>query len=157
MNSLKPIEKAYWQEYLDTISESERPLAPTVEASFAGSPEVTDELIDLYLEGKKVAGSSLFEDFKSCGDPLPQVGNYWIALGKNGNPRLILKTVKIEKNLFKDVPEEIAIAEGEGDLSLDHWRKVHQECYGPSLEKWNVSDIDQSTVITEYFEIVYQK
>jgi len=57
---------------------------------------------------------------------------------------------------FKDVSAEIAIAEGEGYLSLEYWRKVHEELYLPFLTKWGLTDIDNATVITEYFKLVYR-
>ncbi|MBS1983287.1 MAG: hypothetical protein JST16_03870 [Bdellovibrionales bacterium] len=82
MKSLKPAELAFWNEYVSTLAESERPHAPSVHAACAGSPAVTDELLALYLQGKKTAGSSILEDFVSCGDPVPKVGDFgssWIA------------------------------------------------------------------------------
>jgi len=57
-------------------------------------------------------------------------------------------------NKFKDVPFEIALAEGEGDLSLDYWRRVHTEIYLPHLAGWGISSLDDATVITEFFKIV---
>ncbi|MGZ3771474.1 MAG: ASCH domain-containing protein [Bdellovibrio sp.] len=65
-------------------------------------------------------------------------------------------TVKIVTHKFNKVPEEIAIAIGEGDLSLEYWKKVHSELYTPHLEKWGVNSIDVATVITEFFKIVYK-
>ena len=120
MKSLSPLQYQYWDQYLKTIPEVDRPFHPFVEASYAGSREVTDALLKLYLAGKKTAGSSIAEDFRSVGDSLPQVGNYWICLKSDGEPGGILRTEKVVMNNFKDVPVEIAVAEGEGDLSLEY-------------------------------------
>jgi uncharacterized protein YhfF len=85
-NELKEIEQRYWQNYLATQAGQKVPKEPKVVAAWAGSKEITDELLKLYLSGKKVAGSSLVEDFITSGDPLPQVGNYWIFLNiENSN------------------------------------------------------------------------
>ena len=54
------------------------------------------------------------------------------------------------------MPEEVAIAEGEGDLSLDYWRKAHIEFFTPYLKSWGVTELDKETLITEFFEIVYK-
>jgi uncharacterized protein YhfF len=156
MKPLKPIEQKYWQNYLDSLTPEERPQQPHVEAGFAGSPSLTDDLLQLYLAGKKTAGSSIAEDFMTTGDPLPEVGNYWIYLDSKGEPRCILRTEKVVFHKFKDVPVEIAIAEGEGDLSLEYWRRVHSELYTPHLSSWGISKMDDATVVTEYFEIVYK-
>ncbi len=156
MKTLTPLEEQCWNKYLSTLLPAERPENPRVEASFAGNQQITDSLLKLYLSGKKCAGSSIAEDFISAGDPLPQIGNYWIYLNSNREPSCILRTEQVVFNKFKDVPSAIAIAEGEGDLSLEYWRKTHAEFYLPHLSSWGVSNIDEATVVTEYFRIVYR-
>ncbi len=156
MQHLKQPELKFWQEYLNSLDNSMRPINPTVSAGYAGSPEITDELLALYLSGKKNAGSSILEDFLSCGDPVPKVGDYWIFLDSKANPRIILLTEKVVLHKFYDVPKEIAIAEGEGDLSIEYWREVHADLYQPQLENWGVKNLDEATVITEFFSIVYR-
>lgn len=154
MKSLKPIEKKFWDTYLSGLSSKEMPPNPFVEASYAGSRQTTDKLLALYLNGKKTAGSSIKEDFISAGDPLPKVGNFWIILNSNDEPKCIVKTIHIVENKFKDVPVEIAEAEGEGDLSLEYWRNTHRKFYSPFLKTWGVEDLDDATVITEFFNVV---
>ncbi len=156
MNSLKSQELAYWEGYLLTIAEELRPQDPFVSDGYAGTPEITDGLLELYLSGKKTAGSSILEDFLSAGDPPPRVGNYWIYLNSRHQPSCILRTERIEIHPFKDIPAEIATAEGEGDLSLDYWKKVHSELYSPFLQSWGVKHIDDATVVTEFFKIVHR-
>ena len=154
--ALKPAEFIYWEKYVDTSGRNENFQNTFVAAAYAGNPQITDELLALYLSGKKTVGSSLLVDFISAGDPLPQVGNHWIYLNGKGEPSCILKTEKIVRNKFKEVPVEIAIAEGEGDLSLEYWRRIHSELYNPYLEAWGVSDLSDATVITEFFKIVFK-
>lgn len=156
MIHLKDSEKSYWHRYLDTIEESKRPERPFITSSFAGNKDCTDELLGLYLSGKKTAGSSLAEDFLAAGDPLPKVGNFWILLNSRNQPSCILRTINVLTYKFKDVPEQIALLEAEGDLSLEYWRKSHTELYSPFLKSWGINDIEDSTVITEIFEIVYR-
>lgn len=156
MDSLKPQERQYWQSYLQTLTPDQIPTNAHVTAGYAGNPEISDELLELYLSGKKTAGSSIVEDFLSAGDPFPKVGNYWIYLSGIGQPCCILRTEEVVTHKFKDVPLEIAVAEGEGDLSLEYWRKVHSELYSPFLARWGVARIDDATVITEFFRIVYR-
>lgn len=149
-------EERYWRAYL-----AQRPHSPgksgNVIAGHPGSPQIADTLITLYLQGKKIAGSSLVEDYTTAGEPLPQVGDHWIALDSSGLPRCILLTVRIETHKFVDVPERIAIAEGEGDLSLKYWRTAHSRLYAAHLSEWGLTQIEDATVITEFFRIVYAK
>ena len=156
MNSLKAQEQAYWESYLDSMPEDRRPNEAFISAGYAGNSEITDELLGLYLSGRKTAGSSILEDFLAAGVPPPKVGNYWIYLNSFGMPSCILRTEEVVTHKFRDVPEEIAIAEGEGDLSLDYWKKIHSELYFPFLKSWGVGDINSATVITEFFSVVYR-
>lgn len=154
--TLKKTEQIYWESYIQTLPESARPISANVTASYAGNAEITDALLLLYLEGKKTAGSSLLEDFQSAGDPLPRVGNHWIYLNSRNEPCCILRTDRIVTHKFKDVPPEIASAEGEGDGSLEDWRRIHSELYAPFLKQWGIQDLNEATVITEFFSIVYR-
>jgi extradiol dioxygenase family protein len=43
------------------------------------------------------------------------------------------------------------------DLSLDYWRHLHAAHYSPHLEEWGIADIEEATVITEHFTIVFRQ
>ena len=144
----------YWNRYLATLTE--KPEKPKVMASIAGHEGIADQLLFLYLSGKKTAGSGLVKDYKYNGEDLPEVGTFWIVLDRQKDPRCILKTIRVETCLFSQVTEEVAIAEGEGDLSLEHWREVHTDYFEEYLEEWKIENLDQEEVITEYFEVVYK-
>lgn len=152
--NLNKIELEYWNSYLSTLDE--KPTQPMVEASIAGNEEIADQLLDLYLMGKKTAGSGLVKDYELSGDDLPKVGNYWIILDSQKVPRCIVKTVRVEIHQFDQVPKEVAIAEGEGDLSLEYWQKAHIEFFTPFLENWKIDDLNKEQVVTEFFEVVYK-
>ncbi len=155
MKKLKPKELAFWNSYVATLKPSEIPQDLFVEASYAGHRNITDTLLNLYLAGKKSAGSSVLEDFLTVGDPVPRVGNFWILLDSHDEPRLILRTERIETHKFKDVPLSVALAEGEGDLSLEYWREGHARFYTPFLKAWGIRHIDEATIVTEFYKIVY--
>ncbi|WP_127716862.1 ASCH domain-containing protein [Halobacteriovorax sp. HLS] len=152
---MKSITDIFWNKYLDTIGS---PLGDAhVEISIAGNIEIADELLNLFLQGKKTAGSGLVKDFILAEDDLPKVGNYWMILDSKEVPRCIVKTVKVERNLFKDISCEIAKAEGEGDLSVEYWKKVHRSFFTPYLEQWGITNLDEEEVVTEFFELVYKE
>lgn len=144
----------FWDNYLDTLED--KPSHPHVEISIAGNTENADQLLELFLQGKKTAGSGLVKDYQLAEDDLPKIGNYWIILDSNEKPRCIVKTVRVEMNLFKNISSEIAKAEGEGDLSVDYWKSVHEKFFTPYLEQWGISDLDNEEVVTEFFELVYK-
>ena len=121
-----------------------------------GNSEIADGLVQLYLVGHKIAGSSLLADFVAAGDQLPSIGKFWIVLDSTGEARCIVRTDRVDQTKFKDVGMEVAIAEGEGDLSLAYWRKAHAEFFQPFLQSWGVNDLEEAIVVTEFFRVVYK-
>lgn len=154
MENLTIDQKEYLQKYLDTLAPNFK--VDTVCASVAGDERNADELLDLYLSGKKHAGSSMLEDFNFCNEPLPKSGDLWIVLDSNDKPKCILKSIRIEQNKFMDVPVEVAIAEGEGDLTLEYWREAHIQFFYPYIHNWGLEFVEDSTIITEYYELVFK-
>jgi 5-formyltetrahydrofolate cyclo-ligase len=154
---LEPAEQRCWQRYLRSLPRGSRPTHATVTAGRAGTPEIADELLGLYLSGRKTAGSSLVADFTSSGDPLPQVGDSWICLDSSGRPGCILETTRVEVTVFDEVPASVARAEGEGDGSLEHWRRVHRAAWEPHLATWGIERIEEAEVVTEFFALVFRE
>ncbi len=110
----------------------------------------------LYLDGKKTAGSGLVKDYEMAGDDLPKVDNHWIILDANEKPRCIVKTTRVEFHRFDQVPLEVALAEGEGDLSLEYWKKSHREFFTPYLEGLGLSDLESAQIVTEFYDLVFR-
>jgi uncharacterized protein YhfF len=152
---LKEAEHEFLQEYFATLDPEDVPEEVTVRAGKAGNAALAEELLELYLTKKKWAASGLAQDYILAGDPLPSVEDYWIVLDTQEVPRCILRTSAVEMHLFKDVPANIAEAEGEGDLSLEYWRKAHRDFFTPYLEGLGIEDLETAQVITEFFELVY--
>jgi len=156
MNSLSSGAKEIWTRYCDSLLPHERLVAPLVEVSMPGNPDIADSLVRLYLDGHKTAGSSLLADFVASGDPLPWIGKFWIVLDSTSEPRCIVRTDRVEQTKFKDVGSEVALAEGEGDCSLAYWRRAHAEFFQPFLQSWGVTDLEEATVVIEFFSVVYK-
>ncbi len=155
MDHLSKDQLRFWSSYIETLIEKPEG-RPVIEAGIAGNDEIADELLALHLSGKKRAGSGLVKDYKLSGEELPKVGNYWIILNSAREAKCIVKTMEVEFHRFDQVPERIAIAEGEGDLSLEHWQQAHVQFFTPFLEDWKISDLNQETVVTEFYKLVYR-
>ncbi len=120
--------------------------------AFGNSPEMADELLELVLQGKKTATASALADY-GPDDFLPAVdGRYEILLDGKGRPRVAIQTSKVYIAKFDKVTEDHAFKEGEGDRSLAHWRRVHEQffreidCFSPNMD-----------VVCEEFEILYKR
>lgn len=148
-------ERKFWDNYLETLG-SGQPDSPSLEVSIAGDETNSDQLLELYLNGKKTAGSSLVKDYTQAGDELPSVGNFWMVLNSKMVPKCILRTVRVEYTKFLDIEERVAIAEGEGDLSLKQWRETHINFFTPYLTQLKINDLDSEVLITEFYELVHK-
>lgn len=153
--NLNEKEQAFWNEYLESLDE--KPFRPYVSANIAGNEKIANGLLELFLCGKKNAASGLAKDYQARDEKAPEEGDYWIILDQDKTPRAIVKTVRIEYHLFKEVTEEIAVAEGEGDLSLKTWQDLHREFFTPYLEELKIADLNNAMVVTEFFELVWPK
>ena len=124
--------------------------------AFGGTPEEADGLLELVLEGVKTATATAQWDFENGDEPLPTVGGMSIILDGSGHPRALIATTQVDIAAFRDVPEEFARLEGEGDLSLEYWREVHERFFtefaGPDHEF-----SEDMPVVMEQFELVWPK
>ena len=94
---------------------------------FGDGPELSDELLALVRRGAKTATCGALRDFEA-GEPLPAVGRRDIALNWDGTPALVIETTEVTRRRFDEVPEDFALAEGEG--SFAEWREGHIRYFG---------------------------
>jgi uncharacterized protein YhfF len=92
-----------------------------------GTPELADRGAALVLDGTKTATSSPFWDYPD--GRIPFVGALSVLLDGQGQPVGIVETVGVESVRFRDVTEEMARAYGEGERTLQWWRRVIGDWY----------------------------
>ena len=93
-----------------------------VSFKFGDSRELSDRLTALVRTGAKTATCGALRDF-DAGEDMPAVGRRDIVLDWDGNPALLIETTEVTIRRFRDVPEDFALAEGEGDF--DDWTRGH--------------------------------
>ena len=116
--------------------------------------ETPDKLADLVLSGIKTATCSAYDLYLINNEPLPQTGDYSVILNSNEEAVCIIKTLKVYVTEFNQVSEEHAFKEGEGDRSLDCWRKVHVSFLTNELASVNKSFNENTKVVCEEFEVI---
>jgi len=118
--------------------------------SFGVTPEQADELLELVLTGVKTATASAYADYEAQDEPLPHAGSLSIVLDSRGVPRALLQTTAVEVRAFDEVDAEHAYLEGEGDRTLDYWRRAHRKFFSADRH------FDpQMQVVLERFELRY--
>ncbi len=119
--------------------------------SFGDSPEMADRLANLVLTGDKTATTGLEEEYADADEPLPKQGDLSILLDGAGQPRALIRNLKVEVIPFGEVTAAQAAAEGEGDRTLESWRDGHRDFW--SRAGYEIDD--DSTVVWENFQVVY--
>lgn len=115
----------------------------------------TDTLAELVKQGIKTATCSAFCFYEIEDEPMPQVGEYSIVLDSEENAVCIIRTTKVYMTSFNQVTAEHAYKEGEGDRSLDYWRKVHAKFFSEEMDTVGLEFFEDMKVVCEEFEMVY--
>jgi histidinol-phosphate aminotransferase len=121
--------------------------------SFGATAEQADELLALVLGGSKTGTASSAWDYAAEGEPLPVVGELSVILDGAAEPRAVVQTVAVAVVPFNEVDESHAFAEGEGDRSLAHWRRVHENFWREHSARGFAPDMP---VVCERFELIYR-
>ena len=88
---------------------------------------------------------------------MPKAGDYSVILNSFDEAVCVIQTVETEMIPFNEISERHALLEGEGDLSLAWWWKVHTEFFEQEYENCHLKfEADTCTVLFEQFEVVYR-
>ena len=116
----------------------------------------SDFLGELVKNGIKTATCSLRVLYDLDDDVLPSVGEYSVILDSFGEALCIIKTAKVSIEKFANVSSEFAYKEGEGDRSLEYWRKAHKAFFEEELKEYNLKFNEQMDLVLEEFMVVYK-
>lgn len=120
--------------------------------AFGDSAELADELLALVLQGRKRATAAALWTFEVEGRRPPQPGDLSIVTDGTGRPHCVIETREVEVRPFAEVGADFAAAEGEGDGSLDFWRRVHREFFGRECARAGRPFSEDMPVLCERFE-----
>lgn len=91
---------------------------------FGDSAELSARLIGLIRSGAKTATCGALRDTEAAGEAVPRAGEVMIVEDWDGVPVLAYRLTSVEVMPFYAVPEDFALAEGEGDFAA--WREAHR-------------------------------
>jgi uncharacterized protein YhfF len=86
---------------------------------------------------------------------VPAVGDYSVIIDWTGQAQCVIRTTSIEIVPFNEVTADFARTEGEGDRSLDYWRRAHWAFVTRELQAVGKSPTEAMLVVCEKFEVVY--
>ncbi len=124
---------------------------------FCDNKKDANECAELVVKGIKQATATSLWWYKKNNEQLPKVGDQYIVTDWNGNAKAIIKTTKIEQVPYNKITPEFAKIEGEGDKSLDYWKRVHEAYYKREMEPHGDKFDENMIIVCEYFKTIYLK
>ena len=139
-----------WQEFV-----KQHPEAESCEYDTWSYGDAPDELAELTRAGIKTATASAYPLYELEGEPLPQAGSYSVIQWSDESAACIIRTERVFVVPFREVSEEQALREGEGDRTLDYWRNVHACFFRKELEDAGLTFTEDMGVVCEEFRVVF--
>jgi len=141
--------REYWDEFWQGFGQKQ-----IISAEQFGYADIADELAQLIVDGKKTATCSIYSLYEIENEPLPAVGQYTIVLSSKDDPVAIVRTSEVLIVKMNEVPEELALAEGEGDLTYQYWWNSHKEAFTAELGEHGMDFREDMLLVFEKFELV---
>ena len=120
--------------------------------SIGDAPEHADEGVALILNGTKTLTSSQFWDYPD--GKIPFVGALSLLLDGLRRPRGIVETTRVEIMRIAAVTEEMARAYGEGEQTVEWWRRVMDAFHRTGAARRGAILTDDTPRIWEWFVLV---
>ena len=110
-----------------------------------------EKLVNLILHGQKRATAGLLiGDYEMEGEPIEHVEELLAIVDNDGKHVGTMKVTRVEVLRFADVPDELALAEAEGDMNSADFRASH-------LAYWTrvgETVTDNTLIVTVYFDLM---
>ena len=155
---MDPNSKNYLDSFLSSLP-AEDPLRKATADSyhFCSDEESANYLADLVVQGEKQATASLLWSYEADNEPLPEVGQLSVITNWEGEPQCIVEVTEVEIKPYNAVTAEFAFIEGEGDKSLEYWRRVHWEFFSMECDEIGKEPAEDMLVILEKFKVIWKE
>ncbi|WP_347452046.1 ASCH domain-containing protein [Acetoanaerobium noterae] len=145
--------KEMWDKYISISGKSIN--TPYESWHFCNNEADANELAKLTLLGIKRATASLYKSFEAENEPIPKIGDLIVITNWDSEAVCIIEVKKVEILPFKDITKEHAQIEGEGDKSLEYWRRGHINFFTEETKELGIEFNEELEVIFETFQVVY--
>lgn len=122
---------------------------------FCNTEDCANKLAELVLKGIKRGTTSLMYWYDTGKENIPSKGGFSVVTDWNGNAKCIIRTKKVTILPFKDFSQELAAIEGEGDKSLEYWRRAHVKFFTDEMKSENLNFSEDMEIVFEEFELIY--
>lgn len=130
------------------------PPGPVRVDGYGDSAALSAELLALIRSGRKRAGTGLLWAYEVDGDSMARTGDIEIVIDHLQRPALVTRIVRSEILPFDQVDAEYAAIEGEGDGSLEYWRRAHWAFFSRECRRIEREPELTMPVICSVFELL---
>ena len=123
---------------------------------FCDNEKDANECAKLVLLGKKRATASSLWSYEIFKENLPRVGDLVVVTDWNGDELCVIRIDNVVVVPFNEVTSDFAFLEGEGDQSLDYWKRVHWDYFKRELDGSIYEPQENMPVVCERFSLVFQ-
>jgi uncharacterized protein YhfF len=145
-----------WKNFLKENPENKLTAEP-VSFYFCDNEKDANECAELVVKGVKQATATSLWWYEKNNEDLPKKGDQSIITDWDGNAKAIIETTKVDHTPYNEITAEFAKIEGEGDKSLEYWKKVHKAFYKREMEPHGDKFTEDMTIICEHFKTIYHK
>jgi uncharacterized protein YhfF len=143
-----------WGDYLDKHLEDAFVESPKT-IHFSDNAIDANKCVELILKGLKKATSPSLIGLQSRNEPLPKIGEFTVITDWDKNAKCIIKTTAVKLKPFFSIDANYAEIEGEGDKSLEYWKKSHWDYYTRELSAYKKTPKESMIIVCQEFEKVY--
>jgi uncharacterized protein YhfF len=131
------------------------PPGPVRLDGYGDSPSLSEELLALIRRGRKRAGTSLLWACEADDQPIPSVRDIEIVLDFQNEPALVTRITDFAVVPYGEVTPEYAAIEGEGDGSLEYWRRAHWAYFSRECRRIGREPTEAMPVVCSVFEVLH--
>lgn len=143
-----------WQLYVAAVLGGFAPKTRELDVfHFGNDPALAAKLAHCVVKGRKRATSGWLEAMEKAGETIPWPGLMSVVTDYFGIPQCVIETVEVRRVAFKDVGADVAIGEGEGDLSLADWRDGHLAYWRKEAAEIGMTFDESTLVFNEFFRV----
>ena len=130
------------------------PPGPVRVDSYGDSPALSEALLALIRSGHKRAGTGLLWAYEADGEAIPECGDIEIIVDHHHEPAIVTRITSVQIIPYAEVTAEYAAIEGEGDGSLEYWRKAHWAFFSRECRRIGREPEEAMPVICTIFEVL---
>jgi uncharacterized protein YhfF len=146
----------YWAQFLASLAEGEARPERYLEAFFFGTrPELAHEITPLVLDGTKTATGALLWALEADGRQPARPGDHSIVTNGGDDPQCVIRTSDVRVLPYDEVGAEYAEWGGEGDRTLDFWRRLYWSYIEAECARLGRAPHPKAPLVMERFRVVY--